>query len=946
SLLAITLITELRDKFSLDLDLEKIFEDSTPRGLAAHVRLLSSASPDPEQAAVGQTTLQPGLGIISETTRSLSYGQKRLWTLSQIEGSSAAFNIPMAIRLDGDLNVDALKDAVYAILDRHEALRTVIREDDQQQPVGVLISDYQNVWTVVDEQARYETLDEQGKTVFVNACVLTNCGESFDLSFDLPIRVALVRLSPSSYLFVLTLHHHAGDGISGSVLVKELSEIYRSNCLGLPNGLEPLPVQYSDWAAWQTLTVEPVIDEKVEQTRQRLEGMPELLALPLDYERKADRRRTAKYVRLNWSAQLHGEIEQLARASQTTVFTVLYAAYALTLSRLTRQQELVIGAPVGGRAQTATQDLIGFMVNTVVLPISIDKSYSGLDLIARAKSSVEFALLDQDLPFDRLVERLNLTRSLSYTPVFQTMLAYQAHRVEEGFGLENMQATGQLVSLPVAKYDLSVYFETLASGELSALVEFDADLFEEQSVKNWFTAFDLLLRGLLKTPNARVSSLPAWSAHDTQAHAASVSSFASEADVIPLSVVQLFSQTVAAQSQALALCFDQEGIESSLSYGELDKRSNQLSHFLRGQGVTAGSVVGILMDRSPELAIAILGILKLGAGYLPLDPDYPQDRLRLILSDSAVKTIVGAGRFLEKLRLGSTSDNGTDALSAEFIDVDAEDVRSAIAQSSPLEVSANLRLSDSYGDLPSYVLYTSGSTGTPKGVVGTSRGLANRLAWGQRTLPMRPRDSVIARSSIGFVDGSTELLGALIQGAQIQILSTAQCRDVDYLWGRIVRAQSSRVNFVPSLLELICEQGLRAPGVSANLSGVWVTSGEALTESLAKLCRAVFPKVALVNLYGMTEAAGDSLHSFVTHASAGIGYPISHTDIYLLDENLERVVPGTLGEIYIASAGLARGYLHQPGLTSERFLANPFDSSGSRMYRTGDLARVRSDGSL
>ncbi len=941
SLLAISLIAKIRELTGCNLPLETVFEYTTPRTLAPHIEELK-----PEAGI----TLAAGMGRLEQDQVILSFGQSRIWSLQQFGHAAAAYNIPAAWILTGPIDTAALQRALIAVVTRHESLRTVIFESTEGTPVGRLLGvpEAEQILTVTALTSDTLAESDQQREARINELVRIESSAPFDLSRDVSIRTVLTRITQDQSLLTVTLHHQASDGVSASVLFRELGQAYACAKRGqLPNW-PALPVQYSDWAAWQKQSIESGLPDKLTRARTRLADTPELLTLPVDRPRHANRARTAAYLPISLSLEMSQSLDALAKKSHTTLFTVLIAGYGATLARLANQQAVVIGSPVASRDRVELEGLVGFITNTMAIPVSVDNHSSGLELITRTRSNVEAALIDQDLPFERMVESLEINRSLSHTPVFQAMLAYQSQSEVE-LCLDALDCVPQTVSLPTVKFDLLLYIGLNQQGELSGVFEYDADLFDQQTILNWSHCFDQFLRGLVDHPNLPTSTLPLLNPAqrmDRLEHSRVVEPCHLERKY---SLADCFYAQVLRTPEATALIYEDGldqlqkpvGIINNLSFAELDARSNRLAHYLLNEGIRTDQVVAILLDRSVEMIIAMLGVLKAGAAYLPLDPEYPLARLQFMITDSATPLLITTSSMYSSLLAQSTQSmplllDINEPSTAHAISVHAADSVTDAQRSSPL-MPGNL----------AYLIYTSGSTGLPKGAGNTHEAVVNHMDWMQSILGLKATDRILQKTGIGFDVAVWEWFLPLMTGAALVIARPEGQKDPGYLCDMIQRHHVSVMHFVPSMLAVFLEQIDQADCHSLRQI---VASGEALSGSLSTQFFEYLPDALLWNLYGPTEAA---IHVAQWRCVAKdglqtppIGHPIWNTGLYVLDAALEPVPQGVAGELYIAGIGLARGYLNRSGLTAERFVACPFGSPGARMYRTGDMARHRSDGVL
>jgi len=903
------------------LPLRLLFAHPTPEALAVQLAAL-----DADQGPV----LRAGLGHLGEDRVILSYGQRRLWALDRLEGASATYNMPMVVRLHGAVDRDAMSRALAALLHRHQPLRTIIVEDADGAPEGRLLPvPAAGTLLPVTDLSVHPTA---GREAQAHRLIAAEAATPFQLDRDLSLRAGLLVMGPAEAILTLTLHHQAGDGLSMAILSRELGEAYADYRAGGVPAWPALPLQYSDWAAWQQASLAAGIDAKVAAARQRLAVAPDSLALPLDHPRRAERARRAGWLDVTLPASLVAQLEALARRENATLFAVLFAAYGATLGRLAGQDAVVIGAPVAGRSRLEAEGLVGFLVNTLALPLSLAGGCTGRDLIARARENVEAALIDQDLPFERLVEELGVPRSLAQTPVFQAMLAFQTEP-PAALDLAGLTVMAEPVSLPQAKFDLTLFLAPDGTDAIAGGFEYDADLFDPASVAAWGRAFATLTNALAADPTTPLAALPLI---DAAERAALIALSAGPAIALPadrLTLPALFDAQVARSPDAIALRYE----DTALSYAELDAQANRLARLLIADGIGPEDIVAILLDRSPAMIIAMLGVLKAGAAYLPLDPEYPAERLGFMLDDSRARRLITVTP-----RLASLQADVPTALCLDDPDLAAHCNTLSSAPVTDAERSTPLSPLNL-----AYLIYTSGSTGRPKGVGNVHNAVANRLEWMQGILPLNGSDRVLQKTPIGFDVSVWEWFLPLMTGAALVIARPGGQKDPAYLRAVINEHGISALHFVPSMLAVFLEE-LKLPDC-ASLRTI-VSSGETLGGAVQAQTLGWLPDAQLWNLYGPTEAAIDVSFWLCRvedgDAAPPIGHPIWSTQLYLLDAWLEPVPNGVVGELYIAGAGLARGYHGRPDLTAERFVACPFGLPGARMYRTGDLGRRRPDGAI
>jgi amino acid adenylation domain-containing protein len=867
---------------------------------------------------------------------SLSYGQLRLWTLDRLEGGSEAYHMPVALRMVGALNVDALKKAFGFVIQRHEILRTVIRETDDGNPQAIVLEvleDEVPFTTAQVDESKAEDLISDSKTLIRNFTHIP-----FNLGADLPLRGQLLTTLENEHLFILVAHHIACDGISTNILLRELSQAYDAFATGSNPHWPELAIQYSDWAAWQQASLKDSLEEKVSRARARLSSAPSELTLPLDHARTADRSRQAKHSSVTLTSDTVDLLKNLAKEMKCTLYSVILTIYGVALARIANQPAVTIGVAASGRSRVETDNLIGFMVNTLAVPISLEGHPTGRVLIEESKANMEAVLNDQDLPFEILVEHLGVERSLAQTPVFQTMLNLQ-EKSEDSAHMSELAVTLEPILLPKAKFDLLLFLLPDQSGGLQGAFEYDASLFDASTVSAWVKCFETLARGFAYQPDCPVTLLPVSDTAPTNI-GISVTDQSLMADPY-VSLIGLISKQSKLNPQAIALIFEGQ----SISYQELEESTNQRARYLIEQGTGPEKIVGVLLDRSPELIFSIIAVLKTGAAYLPLDPEYPKNRLAFMLADSNCALLLTENKHLTPNNHLPESTAGHESeweFPSPTVLLDNETTQQQIKNFAITPLDNQRHELECAQHQLAYVIYTSGSTGKPKGVGITNSALVTFLLSFQKVVSLVPKDRFLARTTIGFDPSGLEIFLPLICGAQIILANRDDSRDPMAISRLIERASVTHIQATPSLWDALIDTPLPQ-------SIVALTGGEALSKELAqrmaKLSR-------VINVYGPTEATIWASHHIPQQSNPEdapypipIGRALSNYSFMVLDSTLSPVPQGSIGELYISSSALARGYLNRAALTAERFIACPF-AHGMRMYRTGDLARIRIDGIL
>ncbi|CAJ8635629.1 syringomycin synthetase [Burkholderia pseudomallei] len=921
SLLAVQLVSRLRQALSVEVALSTVFDAPVLSALA-------------ERLEAGNTEVLPPIPLAPRDGRiALSLAQQRLWFLTQLEGVSEAYHMSGAVRLDGPLNREVLQRALNRIVMRHEALRTCfVREEGEPiqviQPHADLTVSYHDLREA--ESIRHEAGNREQRAKDLSQA---HASAPFDLSRDLPVRVLLLQLADEAHVVQVVMHHIASDGWSVGVFLQELSALYGSFIAEQGDPLAPLPLQYADYAAWQRRWLASGQLEKQGAFWQtNLSGAPTLLELPTDRPRPPKQSHAGASVEVKLGAALSERVKRLSQRHGVTPYMTLLSSWAAALSRLSGQEEVVIGSPVAGRNRTEVEPLIGFFVNTLALRLDLSSEPTVGELLKRTKAQVLSAQAHQDLPFDQVVERVKPPRSTAHPPLFQVMFVWQNMPAGE-LTIPGLTIRAVETPLQTAQFELTLSLRE-AGDDIVGHLNYASALFDESTVRRYVTYWCRLLEGMTAGPaNVSVARLPLLD--EAERKQVVYAWNATERDYpIEQCIHQLFEAQVDRKPEAIALTFDGQ----RLGYAELNARANRLAHYLQERGVGPDRLVALCAERGIEMVVGLLAILKAGGAYVPLDPSHPPERLRRMLDDTNPVAVL-------------VDDIGADALASFESHVAARSPRVHLSRdiaqwracspanpSTPRERAAR-RLA--------YVIYTSGSSGEPKGVMNEHRGVVNRLWWMQQTYALDERDAVLQKTPFSFDVSVWEFFWPLMSGARLVIAKPEGHKDPAYLSELIDRERVTTLHFVPSMLQAFLEDEGAARGCGS-VKRV-MCSGEALPPSLVKRFYRCLPDARLHNLYGPTEAAVDvtawACDAEEGGASVPIGWPIANTRIYVLDGHGQPVPRGVAGELYIGGVQVARGYLNRPELTRERFVDDPF-VAGGRLYKTGDLARWRTDGSL
>ena len=994
SLLAARLLTRLRDALGVELPLRRLFEDPTVAAIAALVEEVTAAEP-------GRNEPEPPLvPVPRDGLLPASFAQRRLWFLDQLEPGAPTYNMPAAVDLEGPLDRGTLAAALADLLARHEALRTTLPAVDGEPvqrvapppavPPPLPVIDL----TALSEAYRGEEARrvgrEEGRRPFdlaagplVRARLLvlatatrtaaaphaaaphptapssavaratTSCPTASRPAATRELASPAAIAAPGErHRLLLTVHHVAFDGWSTAVVLRELAVLYAARRQGSPAVLPPLPVQYADWAVWQRRRLtNAVLERHLVWWRERLEGVP-VLELPTDRPRPAIQRSRGRRFRVTLQPRLAAAVRAAARRAGATPFMVLMAAFAALLARHAGQDHLAVGTPAAGRGRRELDGVVGCFVETLVLRADLASPHAFADLVAQVRERLLAATAHGELPFDRLVEALAPGRDTAHTPLFQVMLILQsafgaADRERHGGGVAFRLAP---VETTTSKFEVTLSLEETADGGLAGWWVYRTDLFDATTARRMAERFAVLLAGALAQPHAPLATLPLLTAGERQQ-----TSVEWNAPRVPYAdppgsdglFPALFAAEAARDPAAPALVWEAaEGELASLAYRELSARAQRLARRLRALGAGPEVRVGICAKRSPEMVIAVLGVLLSGAAYVPLDPALPADRLRFMLHDSGVRWVLvtAATEPAITAALGATDTSG-------LLRLDRLDEGAAVTDATPLPPALP--------EATAYVIYTSGSTGTPKGVAVHHTALGNRLRF-DRAADLTPADAFLHKTTLAFDVSVAEVLAPLVSGARVVLAPADEHADPAALIAVMARAGVTKASFPPTLLEALLEHP-RFAGLSA-LDTV-VTGGETVPAELPGELHAVHPAAALLNRYGPTEAT-ISVTSWtcrrgVAERALPIGQPIAKARLHLLDRRGVPVPVGVAGEIHLGGACVARGYLARPAKTAAVFVPDPFAAAaaaatravegggaGARLYRTGDLGRWRRDGAL
>ncbi|NOZ56822.1 MAG: amino acid adenylation domain-containing protein, partial [Calditrichaeota bacterium] len=860
----------------------------------------------------------------------LSFSQQRLWFLDQLQPDSPFYNMPMTVRLRGKLNPDVFERALNEVVRRHEVLRTAFVTDEEGKPRAKVLEQLQvrlelQDLTDVPADRRLEVLTD---------LVREEARRPFNLASPPLLRARLYTLDEDDRVLLLNMHHIISDGLSLEIFLRELSAVYAAYAEGKPSPLEPLKLQYGAFAKWQREWLESeALQKQLQYWKDHLQGVPGLLQLPLDHPRpKVQSYRGAKRT-LELSPELTDAVRRLAARFRTTPYVITLAAYAALLHRYSGQEAFCVGTPVSGRTRRELEELIGFFVNTLPLRFDFSAGESFADLLKKAQQTIQDALAHQDVPLERILDELDLERDTSYNPLFQTVFIYEQNPLQK-IDVGQLRVEPLAVDTGTAKFDLSLAIVENEE-QLRCVWEYNTDLFAPETIEDLAKHFENLLHSATADPERAVEDLDLLSAEeriDLVAKFSRSKEFAVPSDE---TVASLLARVANEHGSQAAL--RQSG--QVLSYAELDERANRLANFLVERGVGPETLVGVALDRSFDLFVAILGTLKAGAAYVPIDPLYPRERIEHIVRDSRLPLL------LTSEKLAGLFEGVSDGVVS--VDTEWEEIARYPKLAPRVRVD---------GENLVYAIYTSGSTGVPKGVAVRQRALLNHVLAMRQDMGLTPDDRVLQYISMSFDASGEEIYPTLASGATLVLPPSARELSAEELLD-IVRSEGVTVLHLPVpiwhlIVDTLREQGKELPD-SVRLVMV---GGEAPSvQKLKEASQVLSHPIQFMNLYGPTEATITSTYyrleltpeQALDAQAVPIGKPIANVRTYVLDSRLAPVPVGVIGELVIGGEGLARGYIGRPDQTAEVFVPDPFAGvPGARMYRTGDLVRLTRSGDL
>ena len=908
SLLAMQMIARLREAAGVELPLRSVFDAPTVAGVAARLALPAAVLDNATTNGAPPVVLVPRDG----RALPLSFGQRRLWFIEQLEPGRATYHMPAAIRLRGRCDAAALEASFTDLVRRHEALRTRFPAP-AGEPFQEIVAADACAFALATEDLSALAAGER------EARARTRAAEEVAVLFDLArgplLRARLLRLDDEDHLLVFVIHHIVSDGWTMGLLTRELTTLYAARVSGTDAALPALTAHYADFATWQRghLTEETLRAPMAFWKNYLAGGVA--AEIPGDHPRPRALDGHGREYRFVWPAELTGALQRIAQREGATLFMTLLAGYYALLARYTRQEDLVVGTSVANRPRPEFEAMAGFFVN--VLPVRVDTSGNPtfVELLARVKQACLAGYAHQDTPFELLIDAVAPGRDLSRTPIFQTMLVLLNTPLSTA-RLAGLEITPVPLENRTAKFDVTLLGEEV-DGQLRWVAEYRTELYTEATIARLAEQLQRLLAGAAASPDERLFALPMLAPQEIEAQRA----WNRTTHAFPRGRwVHEFPPDTAQDATALVFA------GRSVSYREFNARTDALAAVLVERGVGPESLVAVFLERSVELVVALHAIMKAGGAYVPLDPGYPAERIAYMLEDANAALVLTNSALAPRLSGAAADVLHLDALPA--------------AARAPVRPAL-------HGESAAYMIYTSGSTGRPKGAVNTHAGILNRLQWMQDALPLTPADRVLQKTPYSFDVSVWEFFWPLMTGATLVVAEPDAHKDPARLIELIVAERITTLHFVPSMLRAFLE----TPGVErcASLRQV-ICSGEELPRDLARMCQEKLPAAALHNLYGPTEAAVDVTWHFCArdaHGPVPIGRPIANIEVHVLDPELQPVPVGVAGEVYLGGVGLGRGYHAQPALTAERWVPHPLsDQPGARLYRTGDLGRWLASGEI
>lgn len=901
SLLATQVISRINKVYPQVFTLKDMFAGPTVAEMAAKI----IATDQTEK----RTKIQPSP---RDQDLIVSFAQSRLWFLDRLLPGEGVYNIPLPVRLNGDLNKEALVSSIESVIDRHEVLRTTLSEVGSQA-VQVIHS---KINLTLDEKD-LSHIDIKEREAKAQCLAKEEINRPFDLTQGPLIRAMLLHMSADDHILLFTMHHIVSDGWSTSILIKEITALYEHELTGKSHNLKPLEIQYADFSLWQREWLQSdVLERQVEYWKNYLGGNLPVLSLPTDYVRPAIQSYRGARCDFKLDDNLVKDLQHLSREEDCTLYMVMLAAFYVLLYRYTGQNEILIGTPIANRNRSEIEELIGFFVNTLVFRGDLSGKPSFQELLTKVKVDTIESYNHQDLPFEKLVEELSPARDTSRSPIFQVMFDYINTPMED-VNLPGVTLSGYAVELEGSRFDQTLFIEE-RDGQIRGSLEYSSDLFKETTIARMLLHYKQILKSVVENRQLAVAKLPLLD--ETERHQQLVTWNNTNLEHQKSeTVTNLFEDQVLRTPDEVALCYQTE----QLSYTELNVKANQLAAYIINCGVKPEQTVGICLPRSIDMVVAILGVLKSGAAFIPMDPDYPKSRLNYMMNNSSTNVLLTSTEYIN---IFNTDDTQVLCIDERHNFINEQNKNNIDYTINPQNIA--------------YVIYTSGSTGNPKGVQVPHSALVNFLITMQNKPGITSKDILVSVTSMSFDISLLEICLPLIVGAKLILASKEESKDGKLLVDLLINHDATMMQATPSSWDMLVEY---MPAISLKA----LCGGEAISKLLAE--RLLNKVSELWNMYGPTETCIWSSVSQITKSgqSISIGKPVANTQFYILDSTYNMLPIGVVGELFIGGDGLARGYLGRGDLTSERFVPNPYSKGvGDRIYRTGDLAKYCEDGAI
>ncbi len=923
SLLAVRLISLIRKEFDIEIPISHIFDYPT-------IALLSE-----QLVSAKAGVVLPPVSAVDPRPKHipLSFSQERLWFIDKLEGS-LAYHVPAVLRLKGKLQTDALGLSLKTIVNRHEVLRTFFIEQEGQVYQQVKEKDQWHL-QLVDGTAFIG--DDTSLRGYVQQLITS----PFDLSKDDMLRATLITISDEEFVLVITVHHIASDGWSRSIIVDELASIYSDITNNQPVHLSPLTVQYADYAIWQRNYIkDDVLQKLLQYWKENLAGT-ETLRLPVNHQPGSGQSKLGGSVPFEIDSQSVVSLHRLSQQQGSTLFMTLLACFKVLLFRYTGQTDICIGTPIAGRQHQELENLIGFFLNTLVIRTNIDSKQSFIQYLQQVRAVTLQAYEHQQVPFEKIVEAVVTHRDVGTTPLFNVMFVLQNTPDVKVLVLGDVKLTDEMTDLHAFRYELSMFL-TEANGVITGSLDYDARLYSKQWVETLVGHYIQLIKEIAGQPDKSISGVQLLSQQQKQ-HLLFLLNETGTAAPQGKTIIQLFEERVAAGPHQVALIHGNH----SHTFQEINQRANSLANLLIEKGAGAGTIVPVYIERSVEMVIGLLAVAKTGAIYVPLDPDYPEERIQYIINDTEAQFVV------------------TSQALAHYFDNGQKRTIIAIPEEWKNETDCNNSSPGITADSTFCMVYTSGSTGNPKGVKLSNANVLNRINWMNDAYPFTQGERVALKTSIGFVDHISEIFSPLIFGITGVIFSKNDLLDMELLCEKLYSHQVSRWVLVPSLLSAFI-QHIKDNPMSLPALKYFTSSGELLSGELVKDFYKVFPAAhhKLLNIYGSSEVSADvtcydTSADFMGYGNGNtnaelsesgykvpIGKPIANCSIYLANKDMNLVPQGCYGEICVGGAPVGQGYYKNEELNLQKFINDPFNGNGGKIFRTGDIGRWLPDGNI